>query len=149
MFEIQTTFFDNTPPKKLTWRERYQIVISSERWKRLRLKLIEKNESKCSRCGWQKNAFDKSRNLELHHKTYERLGEERESDLEIVCSICHVKADKERAIKGQIKSAQAMYDAQFEGWATSVYGEGFDDFENESIHDRFQRWQERKNEEDN
>lgn len=37
---------------------------------------------RCERCGAK-------RDLQVHHKTYERLGVERDQDLEVVCADCH------------------------------------------------------------
>ena len=148
MFEFQRDLFDDRPPKVLTWRERYNTVIASKRWRRLRAKRLEKCNHRCERCGWKKESWDKTRTLDLHHKTYERLGAEREEDLELVCSLCHEKADRERAAEGRRRSADALYDAQFDGWATKVYGDNYGMFEDEDMHDRFCEWQERKEMED-
>lgn len=148
MFERQRDLFDETPPKEMTWREKYNAVISSKRWRKLREKFLARHDSKCDRCGWKKTTWDRSRTIDLHHKTYERLGEEIDADLELVCSVCHVKADKERAAAGRQRALAALYDAQFNGWATKVYGEDYGMFEDESMHDRFREWQERKQTED-
>jgi hypothetical protein len=37
---------------------------------------------RCERCGAK-------RTLEVHHRTYERLGRERDADLEVLCGDCH------------------------------------------------------------
>ena len=37
--------------------------------------------------------------MEVHHKTYERLGKERRSDLEVLCPRCHRIADRERELQ--------------------------------------------------
>jgi 5-methylcytosine-specific restriction endonuclease McrA len=124
------------------WRAKYREVVNSSRWKKLRQKFIERQDSKCLRCGWCKVAWDKSRNLELHHKTYDRLGEERESDLELVCSVCHELADVQRARESRKRAENKLYDAQFYGWASKVYGDDFQ--EDEDMHDRFIDWKERK-----
>lgn len=144
MFEHQRELFDERPPKVLSWRERYNAVIASKRWRRLRAKRLSKCNHSCERCGWHKETRDKSRTLDLHHRTYERLGEERDEDLEIVCSWCHGKADRERAAEGRRRAKDALHDAQFNGWATKVYGEDYGMFEDEDMHDRFHEWQDRK-----
>jgi len=155
MNEIQLDLFgdENNGPepakhaRELSWREKYNLVISSPRWKKLRVKLIEKAGGKCPRCGWKKEKWDKSRTLELHHKTYERLGNERNEDLEIVCSHCHTKADIERTIRnreqGQRKSRKALEDARFDGWASKVYGDDYDDSDGDK-YDRYLDWAERR-----
>lgn len=142
MREFQPDLFGENVKREITWREQYTAVIASKRWRRLRVKRLANSENCCERCGWKKESWDKSRSLDLHHRTYDRLGEERADDLELVCSVCHIRADQERADDGRKKSADALYDAQFDGWATKVYGEFYD--EDEDMHDRFIEWQERQ-----
>ena len=146
MFEQQRDLFDETPKKPMTWREQYNEVIGSRRWKRLRERFLKKHDNKCNRCGWQKTKFDKSRTLELHHNTYERLGCELDTDLELVCSACHVKADRERAKRSRKRSESALYDAQFGGWASKVYGDDFHMAEDQFMHEKFDEWRQRKEE---
>lgn len=144
MLERQMDLFDDRPQRALTWRQKYNMVTQSARWKKLRIRLIERCGHKCQRCGWKHEAWNKSRTLELHHKTYERVGSELESDLEVVCSICHRRADRERAVEGRRKSADCLYNAQFTGWATKVYGENFEMHEDDSMHEQFEDWLDRK-----
>jgi 5-methylcytosine-specific restriction endonuclease McrA len=148
MFDRQQDLFDESPSKEMTWRERYNKVIASSYWEKLRQRFLEKHDFKCCRCGWQKTYLDKSRNIELHHKTYERLGKERDEDLELVCSVCHVKADRERAEQGRRRAEDALYSSQFDGWASKVYGDDYESTVDEFAHERFCDWQERKSAED-
>ena len=60
----------------------YQEYIRSAEWKRRAKQAIEHYGGKCAICG------SKDR-LEVHHKTYQRLGRERMKDLEVLCSGCH------------------------------------------------------------
>ena len=46
--------------------------------------------------------------LELHHKTYKRLGRELPKDLLLLCSACHPAADKRRARNGRARSKRAL-----------------------------------------
>lgn len=64
--------------------------------------------------------------LHLHHKTYERLGCERDDDVELLCTNCHADADKERAKSSQERSEVALYSARLDGWATKKYGEDWE-----------------------
>lgn len=144
MFEFQADLFGDRQPRTLTWRERYNAVIASARWRRLRAKRLAKCDHSCQRCGWKKETWDKSRTLDLHHRTYDRLGEERDDDLELVCSLCHVQADRERAKEGRQRADKALYNAQFRGWASKVYGEDYGGDIDEDMRERFQEWQERK-----
>ena len=65
-------------PPTLTYRE----YIDSPAWKRKRAAAIKHNGSKCNICGGKSY-------LQVHHLTYERLGREEMSDLEVLCKFCH------------------------------------------------------------
>lgn len=83
--------------------------------------------------------------LELHHKTYDRLGRERIADLELLCRGCHERADSERERRGQIKAAATLYEARLEGWATRKYGEDWRSFlDEELVIEEFDAWVEEK-----
>lgn len=72
--------------------------------------------------------------FELHHKTYERLGRERDDDLEVLCKPCHERADEQRC-------AKALYDARLNGWATKVYGDDWEWNEDKSeVEQDFDDW---------
>ncbi|HSZ58656.1 MAG TPA: HNH endonuclease signature motif containing protein [Tepidisphaeraceae bacterium] len=60
----------------------YKEYLSSEDWAELRAEAIERAGGECERCG-------STENLQVHHRTYRRLGQERLSDLECVCDECH------------------------------------------------------------
>lgn len=61
----------------------YRAYIASRQWKERKRKLLEKRGHYCQDCG----SF--TRNPQVHHLNYERLGVERESDLLILCRRCH------------------------------------------------------------
>ena len=62
---------------------KYKQYLKSKEWKAIRLDIIQLRVC-CERCGSTKR-------LEVHHKTYARLFNEKLSDLELLCSICHRK----------------------------------------------------------
>lgn len=138
MFDKQKKLFDEEQKKPMTWRERYNIVIRSKYWKSLRQKRLKQCNYSCEHCGWKNQGYDKSRTLDLHHKTYKRLGSEHEEDIEVLCSLCHEKADRQRAETGKRKSKNAIRNAQFYGWVSKVYGEGFEP--DEDAWERFLDW---------
>lgn len=63
----------------------YQAYLRSEKWNQKRKAVLKRDNYKC-----QLNYRHTGR-LELHHKTYERIGKERLSDLITLCSDCHRK----------------------------------------------------------
>jgi hypothetical protein len=120
------------------WRDKYETVINSFRWRGLKMRLLSQRGKRCQRCNQPRWP------LELHHKTYERLGEERDDDLELLCSQCHVVADEERAEAGRVRASEALDDARFYGWCRAVYGE---DYEPDDLdYERYEEWLERKEE---
>lgn len=60
----------------------YNRYIHSDKWKAKREAAFEKYGRKCSRCSSEHE-------LEVHHKTYKRLGNEKLGDLQILCKTCH------------------------------------------------------------
>lgn len=63
----------------------YQDYLTTEHWSQTRQRKLIQASNTCEQC----NRHD---GLEVHHLTYERLGEERLEDLQVLCPICHRKA---------------------------------------------------------
>ena len=80
---------------------RYSEYIHSEKWGERRLAKIEQAHFRCEKCG-------EKHNLSVHHKTYDRLGNERTDDLIVLCSSCHWVADEYR--KGNTKLMDKFYE---------------------------------------
>lgn len=59
----------------------YSEYLQSEHWLETREQKLQQ-VSLCEGCG-------KSRGLEVHHLTYERVGKEEMSDLQVLCATCH------------------------------------------------------------
>jgi len=72
----------NNRPQNPRHSTAYTQRLASPEWKLLKLTIIAKRGNKCERC-------NKSGHLDLHHKTYKNLGHEPETDLELLCRICH------------------------------------------------------------
>lgn len=60
----------------------YVAYLRSEHWLNMRKAALLRAEYRCQVCNGTKN-------LEVHHRTYERLGEERPADLTVLCHRCH------------------------------------------------------------
>lgn len=67
--------------RRLWYRE---IYLRTWHWRTLRRRVLEKYDYKCAVCNGR--AYD------VHHKTYDRLGRERMSDLMVLCRYHHTKA---------------------------------------------------------
>lgn len=59
----------------------YENYLKTRHWRRIRNRKIL-SDGVCFLCG-------KDQNLQVHHRTYKRLGEEKESDLIVLCRECH------------------------------------------------------------
>lgn len=103
------------------WQTRYEIRINSPEWKILKFNLINQRGSKCERCE------TRTIYLEMHHKTYDRLGRELSSDLELLCHDCHVIADKQRAkrnaIIGRQRAEENRYNNAYDTYVSKKYGD--------------------------
>ena len=62
----------------------YELYLKTEEWQRTRLDAIENARGQCERCG-------SGDGIQVHHKTYERRGEELPEDLIVLCDKCHEK----------------------------------------------------------
>lgn len=122
----------------LSWREKYEQHIRSARWKNMKRDFRKLRGNKCERCG-------SGHNLELHHKTYERLGHELIKDLELLCSGCHSVADQERELANFIKSIERRDTAAINTYASKKYGEDWEDHTDpDVVAEEFEAWRERK-----
>ena len=65
----------------------YQSYINSRRWRNSPARLAELKASgfRCRLC----NGERKDSAIEVHHRTYTRLGNEQPGDLTTLCRICH------------------------------------------------------------
>jgi 5-methylcytosine-specific restriction endonuclease McrA len=64
------------------WWDWYNAYLRSPAWKERRRICFENAGWKCNRCGTTKK-------LTAHHRTYARVGRERQKDLECLCEGCH------------------------------------------------------------
>lgn len=63
-------------------RESYKAYLQSEEWKARRQHAIDLADGRCQVCYSPDD-------LEVHHRTYERLFEEAPLDLTVLCRDCH------------------------------------------------------------
>lgn len=67
----------------------YDEYMRSEHWRRIRERYFAGHDKACAAC-------DATRRIELHHKTYERIGREDVADLVPLCARHHRAAHKRR-----------------------------------------------------
>lgn len=92
----------------------YEAYLRSPAWARRRGQALRRAGYCCARCG-------RRHGLQVHHRTYSRLGQELPDDLEVLCKACHAQADTERALETAIRRWRARVD----GWARTVYGDAW------------------------
>ena len=63
-------------------KEEYAEYLLGEHWGIVREKALERGEYKCALCA-------DTEKLNVHHNTYERLYEELDTDLVVLCERCH------------------------------------------------------------
>lgn len=68
----------------------YRDYLASPEWRGRRAEKLRHANYRCERCGAL------GQGLEVHHLTYDRLGHELETDLQVLCPACHKVADVER-----------------------------------------------------
>jgi 5-methylcytosine-specific restriction endonuclease McrA len=118
------------------WRARYEARINSPEWKALKYNLIMQRGSRCEKCEVN-TTF-----LEMHHKNYDRLGRELPSDLQLLCSNCHVIADRERAIIGRQRAAYTRYYNAYDTYMSKKYGNNY--YDSDDTREEFDEWLDRK-----
>lgn len=81
--------------------DNYKDYLKSKHWKRKRLKVLKERGRKCEMC-------DATKKLEVHHITYDRVGNELHEDLMVLCREHHatihgieVKPKRKRTTKAK------------------------------------------------
>ena len=69
-------------------RAQYRAYMVSDCWARTRKAALARAGRRCQSCGWTPQAGSLFR-LEVHHRTYARLGHELPADLVVLCTGCH------------------------------------------------------------
>ena len=136
-------------------RNKYAAHISSPKWKEIRENAIRstyrdmttgdpaRGHYHCEKCQWNYQKYE----LEVHHLKYDSLGNEKRVHLAVVCSDCHKELDAIRAKLGAEKSAEALDNARFNGWAKNRYGDDWYEFhEPEQLYGQYLDWLERQGE---
>lgn len=106
---------------------RYERYLRTPKWHTTRAAAIRRAGGKCQRCGAVEG-------LEVHHRTYARLGRERPEDLVVLCRRCH----------GGAHDAQ-RYERGLDTYGYKKYGEHWDEWPGyERVAEEFDAWLERQ-----
>lgn len=75
--------------KKAEWRAWYKEYLQTSQWRDKRHRVLERDGELCQACL-------KRRATEVHHLTYEHVGDEPLFDLVSICHVCHERLHEER-----------------------------------------------------
>lgn len=72
-------------------KDEYLAYLLEPHWREIRAVKLRASEWTCARCGYRRMPYKwgMSRRLEVHHRTYARIGAEMPEDLEVLCEDCH------------------------------------------------------------
>lgn len=79
---------DGLTAAQRAYREEY---LASEHWQQRRAEALDFAEHRCQICNREQNELDEGSILDVHHRTYERIGRERLADLTVLCRACHAR----------------------------------------------------------
>lgn len=140
---------------KINWAQRFkqnsgdnfwhnvksQYEKSSE-WGILRRAVLKRAGGKCERCGMP----FRDGLLQIHHLTYDRIGAEKQGDLQALCFRCHQEADEEREDRTLHRREQSRFAARVGAHAEKCWGEMWEqehdeeDAESKFIYDMNKKW---------
>lgn len=63
-------------------RINYNKYLESDHWKEIRKVILDRDDNKCQLCSSKER-------LEVHHNTYDNVGDEKLTDLITLCKYCH------------------------------------------------------------
>ena len=77
--------------------ERYDKYLLSDEWQARRRRILDRDNHRCQQSGCGQQADH------VHHLTYERVGEEWDSDLTSICLPCHRRLHPDRTFNGMAR----------------------------------------------
>jgi thymidine kinase len=72
-------------------KEQYKTYLESRHWEEFSSKIRQKR-GKCEKCGMDNytSLRKQKQRLNVHYKTYERIGKEKPEDVLLLCNACHM-----------------------------------------------------------
>lgn len=80
------------------FKRQWPKYLKSPWWQKRREQAIRQAEERCEHCGKTREQArcDFGDDLNVHHLRYERLGQEKDGDLEVLCYECHKREHREQ-----------------------------------------------------
>lgn len=92
LVEAQRARWSNAVAQRdAAWWARYEAHLKSPEWQRLRVLVMMRARGKCEGCG-------KPNPVQVHHETYDHLGNELLWELKAVCRDCHQRLHPHREL---------------------------------------------------
>ena len=82
--------------------------------------------------------------LNVHHRNYDSFGNERMSDLQVLCRSCHSAADAHRVEQVAVRGEQRQSDAACHSFLSKKYGDNYSSFANDGMYEEVDRWRAKK-----
>ena len=89
------------PDKRKAFQDAYKLYLKSPQWRHVRSVLYVDREQRCEQCRttmWEfinqqgsvgLTMLKETKWFDVHHKTYDRIGDELLDDLVLLCKSCH------------------------------------------------------------
>lgn len=115
----------------------YEQYIKSAKWRNISAAMKKFAGFTCKRCGGK---FHPSQ-LDVHHLNYDRLGNERPSDLEVLCRArCHPVADAKRIEAVNLRREERQHNATTDTYLSKKYGENCAMFADDGMYEEACEW---------
>lgn len=111
--------FDIEKMHRITDSRLYTIYIDSDKWRCVREQKIFEAGNKCFNC-------ESRNNLQVHHHSYNSLGNEAMTDLTVLCSECHLLLHDLRKARKSPKSRKSRELIKLHGFRVKVREDKFD-----------------------
>jgi hypothetical protein len=119
----------------------YDEYIKSAQWRTISAAMKKYRNFVCQGC---EKKFHPSE-LDVHHENYDRLGNERPSDLKVLCRAkCHPIADATRVQVAQTRREERRYEAGKDTFLSKKHGDNYPAVADEGMHEEFDRWAAKK-----
>lgn len=66
----------------------YKRYLRTQHWQKLRFEVLKRSGGECEQCGYRPTRRGQ---LQIHHKTYNHVGNESIDDLIALCPRCHMQ----------------------------------------------------------
>ena len=93
---------ERSAKESAAWRAKYEAHLASEAWRRTCNKVRDRAHGICEGCGERRDAVD------VHHLTYENMGNEFMFELVLICRDCHDRLHGRRRALREAEAAPTV-----------------------------------------